>query len=139
MNKPSIFQLRLPFLLTGSVGELHQKLDSLLGNQMIFKELSASLNNKPPLSDQALQLIKDFYNSGASSFLAINTSKTEPTELMLMGDQARGNLNYSDERFLEADLNKLAQLDLLDQDFNGSGDSLYRITRTTQAFVTGLT
>jgi hypothetical protein len=121
-----------------SMGELNQKLDSLLGNQTIFKDISTSINNKPPLSDQAIQLIKDFYNSGASSFLIIKCL-SEPIELMLLGDQARGRLSYSDERFLEADLKELAQLDLLDQDFNGGGDTLYRITRTTQAFVEGLT
>ncbi|MBB6367957.1 hypothetical protein FHR56_003122 [Xanthomonas sacchari] len=100
-----------------------------------FRDIALAVYPGAELSDQALSLIEQFVDSGASKVL---TSRYIDGELVLhILEGGSGNLAYSDPRFIEDDLNTLLEFELLRLDHNGRGDRIYIITRNAVRFVQG--
>jgi hypothetical protein len=100
-----------------------------------FRDIALAVYPGAELSDQALSLIEQFVDSGASKVL---TSRYIGGELVLhILEGGSGHLTYSDSRFIEDDLNTLLEFGLLRLDHNGRGDRIYLITRNAVRFVEG--
>lgn len=84
------------------------------------------------LSDQALDILKQFFESGASSVLEIKAP--DGTGLYFL-DGNKNNIKFSDSRFLEDDLKLLVELRLLRQEFNRKGESIYVLTRAASSLI----
>lgn len=98
-----------------------------------FRGLANALYPDSEMSDQALSLVEQFVDSGASKVLE---SRYIGGNLILMIiEGGSGQLSYSDPRFIEDDLNTLVELGLFRLDHNGKGARMYLITRNAVRFI----
>lgn len=96
-----------------------------------FSSISASVWPNIGLSDQAVDILKQFDASGASKLLKF-TALDGP---ILKFTDAQGIIDISDPRFLEDDLKTLLVTDLLRHDYNSKGHDLYIFTRAASELV----
>ncbi len=98
-----------------------------------FSELAKSISPNSVLSDQAIDILRQFEESGASKM----------SEMRVMGGslyqyvETDGNLDYSDTRFIEDDLNTLVDYGLLRHEHNSQGSNVYIYTRVASDLVRG--
>lgn len=91
--------------------------------------LSLALNPVKTLSDQAISILRQLIDSGASAFVAGRTY--DGPYLVLIGGRG-GEIQFDDERYLDDDLETLARLDVLNLSSNSEGKPMYGITRTAE-------
>lgn len=96
-------------------------------------ELAQSLKPGNKLSDQALSILRQIEKTEASAFLVMKVMKGQIMMMLLDGNG--GQIEYNEPRFLEDDFETLVSLGLLLQDFNGKGESIYRITRQASKLI----
>lgn len=96
-----------------------------------FSELANSVNPNAVLSEQALSILKQFQESGASKALELKVMGG-PQYLFIDAD---GGLEMSEPRFISDDFYILIELGLLRQDYNSKGDNLYVFTRAAERLV----
>ena len=98
-----------------------------------FDSLAKAINPGSVLSEQAIGILRQLHQSGASKVL----------EVKLMGGtkyifvEKNGFLDISEPTFVEDDLRTLFEYGLLRHDFNSKGDNLYIITRAAARLVSG--
>jgi hypothetical protein len=90
-----------------------------------FKEISSALAPNIELSDQAMSILEQLNTSGGSSFLECKTK--QGTSFLFM--DTRGQLDITEQRFVEDDLAQLINLNLLLLDYSSEGNRVFRITR----------
>lgn len=99
-----------------------------------YRGLAQAAHPTAVLSEQAISLLDQFYDSGASKILEVQY--LEGTKSLLIVDgPAGGQLNISDARFLEDDLTSLVELGLLGLDYNGNGDRLFSFRRAAARLI----
>lgn len=126
-------------LLQEQHDELKQRLDSLDAALAAyasalpgFADISGALRPDAVLSQQALSILKQFDESGASKVLGVfDTGRPA----LLCISSARRQIEIDDVRFLEDDLATLVELGLLRHDFTDSGKDLYIFTRAASNLV----
>lgn len=89
-----------------------------------FKEITNAIAPNFALSDQALSILEQFDISGSSSFLECKTYSS--TSFLFDGS---GKLQINEPRFVDDDLIKLVDLQLLNLDYNSKNNRIFRITR----------
>jgi hypothetical protein len=112
--------------------ELDQSFAAMATGSPGFGEIGSALRPESVLSDQAIDLLRQFDSSGATKVLELHTMGG--MQLLCMGGD-RNNLEYEDTRFIEDDLARLVELGLLRCDFNKKGETLYVFTRSASEFV----
>ena len=85
------------------------------------------------LSNQALSLLEQFYDSGATSVMEVKY-QSEATELAVIDGLGNAQIKYAEPRFLEDDLTTLVEFGLLALDFSGSG-RIFKFKRTAAALI----
>ncbi|HFQ5441284.1 TPA: hypothetical protein ACGUPU_002325 [Vibrio vulnificus] len=141
LNNNQVLSLQIKLLLNRNHEEVLaslSKLDNLLmqvasqveGFQGIVKAIEPTIE----LSEQSIDILRQFESSGASKFLEVKT--LNDTTYMFL--DASGNLSISEPRFIEDDLEQLCRLGLLLPDYNGKGDRIFKITRLTISFLDGV-
>jgi len=96
-----------------------------------LKEISEALSQNSGLSDQAFSIIKQLNDSGGSVFLELKMSEGAHYQIM----DANGQIEITEPRFIDDDLEKLCNLGLLIPDLNSSGNRLFRFTRAASKLV----
>src|SRR5690606_2638389 len=86
------------------------------------------------LSDQAISVLRQFVDSNSKSIFRVETMDGE-VNYLLMSD---GNIEYDDDRFIDADVQSLVKNTLIVKENSPSGDSIYGITRQAVAFIDSL-
>ncbi len=86
------------------------------------------------LSDQAISVLRQFVDSNSKSIFRVETMDGE-VNYLLMSD---GNIEYDDDRFIDADVQSLVENMLIVKENSPSGDSIYGITRQAVAFIDSL-
>lgn len=86
------------------------------------------------LSDQAISVLRQFVDSNSKSIFRVETMDGE-VNYLLMSD---GNIEYDDDRFIDADVQSLVENTLIVKENSPSGDSIYGITRQAVAFIDSL-
>lgn len=99
-------------------------LASLMSQVTEFRGLALTMMPAAELSDQAVQILQQLANSKASFFVEMKYAGGCVLSLEL-----GGQIQISEPRFLNDDLEKLICLGLLSLDFGSSGGRIYRITR----------
>ena len=89
------------------------------------------------LSEQAISLLTQFYDSGASRVIVIHHTD-DPTTICIENGPTNGELTYTDTRFLSDDLSILVELGFLDLEHNDIGGHLYSLRRSAARFVEGM-
>jgi hypothetical protein len=133
--------------------ELNQSLRSLLsqGNDVVLKKLesldhilagvaanlddfrsiSIAVHREELLSDEAIEILKQFCDSGSARFLEMKY----PSGIMFLSlDGGSGNIGF-DHRFLEDDLRTLCNIGLLRLDHNSKGDRIFILTRQADRYI----
>lgn len=96
-----------------------------------FSELAQAVNPDALLSEQAVSILEQIQESGA----------TKVIELKMMGGteyifiETSGNIEITEPRFVEDDLKTLVEYGLLRHDYNSKGDNLYISTRAASRLV----
>lgn len=99
-----------------------------------FDVLANAVNPNAVLSTQAVNILEQFQESGATKIL----------ELKMMGGtqykflETSGSLDIADFRFVEDDLKTLIEYGLLRHDYNSKGDNLYIFTRAASRLVSNV-
>lgn len=98
-----------------------------------FDALARSVNPDSVLSEQAINILQQFQEAGASKVLEVKMMGG--TQYMFI--DARGNLDIAEPRFVEDDLRTLLEYGLLRHDYNSKGENLYIFTRAASRLVAG--
>jgi hypothetical protein len=96
-----------------------------------FDSLAQAVNPSSILSEQAISILKQFQDSGASK--ALELKMLSGTEYMFI--DASGKLQINEPRFVDDDLTTLLECGLLRHDYNSKGDKLYIFTRAASRLV----
>jgi hypothetical protein len=112
---------------------LDHLVSSLAGRIDIFANISKSITNDSLFSDQAISILTQFTNSGAKLFMEKKMRTGAPDQYILL-DGAHGQIEYTEPRFIEDDLNALVASGLLRLEFGGKGSRQYFITRNAIEF-----
>tara|TARA_Y100000296_G_C5064800_1_gene201783 strand:- start:110 stop:679 length:570 start_codon:yes stop_codon:yes gene_type:complete len=96
-----------------------------------FSDLAKAVNPSALLSDQAVSILQQFQESGATKVLELKM--LAGTEYVFL--ETSGNLEIVEPRFVEDDLKTLVEYGLLRHDYNSKGDDLYIFTRAASRLV----
>jgi hypothetical protein len=118
-----------------------QKLDAiqeavamLLSRVDEFRGLSTAIAPDAQLSEQAISILRQFYDSGDETLayksfgggdFMLQTDRSEPFEI-------------TDPRFLQDDFEQLVALGLLTIEHNSQGDPLFKLTRSSVRYLQAL-
>jgi len=91
-----------------------------------LKPVAEALHPGSALSEQALDILRQFQKAGASKALSLSDFGG-PSTIFIDGKQ--GNLVIPDERFRDDDLGTLVDLGLLRLEYNSNGRPMYIYTR----------
>ncbi|HVI59378.1 MAG TPA: hypothetical protein VM619_11000 [Luteimonas sp.] len=99
-----------------------------------YRGLAQAAHPTSVLSAQAVSLLQQFHDSGASKILSVQYLDGSRT-LAIVDGPTNGELKITDARFLDDDLSTLVELGLLGLDRNGRGEHLYLYRRAAASFV----
>lgn len=99
-----------------------------------YRGIAEAAHPASVLSTQAISLLQQFYDSGASKILSVQYLDGSRT-LAVVDGPTNGELKITDIRFLDDDLSTLVELGLLGIDKNGRGEKLYLFRRSAASFV----
>lgn len=127
-------------LLAQGIDDIIQKLEALdrimagvAANLDGFKQLSTAVYQNEVLSEEALDILKKFYASGAAKFIETAVmDRGGKTFIPISG--SGGNLYYN-HRFLEDDLLTLCKLGFLELSHNSKGGRIFHLTRLAERYI----
>jgi len=99
-----------------------------------FREI-ASLSRQDKLSDQAIKILKQFYESEGTSLLEIKFRGYTSFQVL---DGQGGMIEIHEERFLDDDLSNLCELGFFLPNVNKQGHRVFRLTRQAALFISQL-
>ncbi|MGP5647379.1 hypothetical protein ACTXPO_01890 [Psychrobacter celer] len=131
--------------LSAFIGQNHDEVMSQLSklnNLMVsvasrmdgLSGLALKFNDTYGLSDQAINVLRQFVNSKSKSIYRVETIDGE-VNYLLMSD---GNIEYDDSRFIDADVQSLVDNKLITKEALSSSDFSYGITRQAVVFIESL-
>ena len=104
---------------------LQTEIDNILNSPALIS------NQDTKLSEQAISILRQFVNSGAEDFFYANFGGGT----FSLGWEAGNEIEITELRFLEDDLDKLVQLELLSPQYTGSETIRFRLTRNAVKFL----
>ncbi|HCG5558620.1 TPA: hypothetical protein ACX3GK_004642 [Vibrio parahaemolyticus] len=138
LNNNHILSLQVKQLLNRNHDEVIKSLASLdnLLMQLAcqfenFKGIVKAIEPSIDLSNQAVDILRQFERSGASTFLEVSDS-SGTSYLFLDGS---GELTISEPRFLNDDLIQLCKLGLLEPGYSSKGSRTFNITRLSISYL----
>lgn len=102
-----------------------------------YRGLAQATHPAYVLSAQAISILQQFHDSGASKILSVQYLDGSRT-LAIVDGPTNGELEITDARFLDDDLSTMVELGLLGLDHNGRGEHMYLFRRAAANFVEGL-
>jgi hypothetical protein len=117
----------------------HEELKNLIVNTAALQNEVNNFLNSPALasnqdaklSEQAISILRQFVNSGAESFFYANYGGGT----FSLGWEAGTEIEITELRFLDDDLDKLVQLGLLSPQHTGGETIWFRLTRSAVKFL----
>lgn len=112
---------------------LNDSMISLASHMQGLGSIALSFDSNNGLSDQAVDVLRQFVKSGSSKLHHMkNTSGRGGDYYMLEGGP---NVEYSEPRFIEDDINKLVTSGLITLALGSKGGKIYKITRQAVRFI----
>lgn len=99
-----------------------------------FRDIARVAYPDSSLSAQAVSILEQFYDSGATTVLEMQFFSGETSLAVVDGPDNRC-FQFDEQRFIRDDLTTLVEFGLLDLSYNNSGGRLFRFKRTAAAFV----
>ncbi|AOH37501.2 hypothetical protein BGP89_09060 [Luteimonas sp. JM171] len=114
------------------LSSLDKSLASVASGIDLYRGLAASIHPEALLSEQAMSVLGQFYDSGASKLLE---GKMMSGVILLFIDGKNGTVEFPEPRFIEDDLDTLLSLGLLGLTHNGKGERVFKFTRAAAVLV----
>lgn len=121
--------------LDSSLAQIGDALAAFTSTLEGFSGLSQSLIPSAKLSNQAVQILKDFEQAQAGEALIVESSADDPHLIFL---DVNGGVEIAEPRFLKNDLETLVALGLLTYGRNSNGKTTFIYTRAASRYVAGL-
>ena len=96
-----------------------------------FDVLAREVNPDASLSPQAVNILEQFQEAGATKVLEIKMMGGTIYQFL----EVSGSLEITEQRFVEDDLKTLVEYGLLRHDYNSKGDNIYIFTRAASRLV----
>jgi len=112
---------------------LDKALASYASGFAAFRDIAGAAHPSSPLSQQAVSILEQFNDSGASGMLEHHTF--DGIGFAYLDAKAPSQLLFEEPRFVEDDMNTLLELGLLDLSHNKSGNRIFKFTRAAARFV----
>lgn len=112
---------------------IDNKLGNILSADSLFNPLVQSLAPLNGLSEQAINILRQFENAEASTVIEQHYIGDETAYIFM--DGKAGTLEYSDARFIEDDFSVLVGLGLLRLESGKSGGKIYKFTREASKLI----
>jgi hypothetical protein len=112
-------------LMIQKLDGIHELVATLLSRVDEFRGLSLALAPDSQLSDQAVSILRRFFDSGDETLAYASFG---PGQFMLQSDRGEP-FTINDARFLQSDFKQLVALGLLTVEHNSNGDPLFHLTR----------
>ena len=110
---------------------INTTLASLTSHVSEFRGLTLNLVPSAELSEQAVSILRQLVESGSSYFTKMAMRFGPMLHL-----ESGGQIQYTEQRFLNDDLDKLVSLHLLTESLSSSGrEKIFRITREAVRFI----
>ena len=126
-------QTEIDKLLRSDHAEMIQKLDQiaeillrLMSRTDQFRGLALAIAPNIDLSEQAISILRQLIESGCSAFACLKLEESG-AHLQLLNNG--GSMEVAEPRFLEDDLSRLAELQLLRPELNSQGLPIFHLTR----------
>lgn len=113
--------------------QLDQGMASLSAGIENLSDVAAAIHPESVLSVQALGLLRQLEDRGANKIHVLSGDPGSPQLLATGAD--KGNLNYSEPRFIHGDLETLVKLELLREDVSAKGRPILWVTRKASQVV----
>jgi hypothetical protein len=120
-------------LMLQKLDQIQDMLIKLLGRTEEFKGLALAMAPDTQLSDQAVLVLRQLVESAHKKFVYSDYGGDQWCLQFIDGEQEP--MEALNPRFIEDDLNQLANLQLLTVEYNADGTGLYGITRSAVKFV----
>ncbi|MEL0620482.1 hypothetical protein [Psychrobacter proteolyticus] len=95
--------------------------------------IASSFAPNSGLSEQAVDVLRQFVESGSVRILHIQTQSYEGVDNIYSLDN--GGIEYSEPRFIETDIDSLVNAGLITMTKGNNGGGIYRITRQAVSFI----
>lgn len=125
-------------IIIAKLESLDSSLASVAAHLDGFKDIALAVRPNCKLSDQAVSILRQLYDSGGSKFLEIKHMGGGAYQILDATMEPK-QITPQDPRFLEDDLLSLCEFGFLRQDFNSRGSRLFHITRPAATFITSVT
>lgn len=121
------------------IDELNRVMLDIAARSNLFSGLVHVSGYRPELSEQAISILQQFVDSGASELWEFrNSDSAMPTSrYILIG--VHKDLRIDDSQFVDDDFAKLIEMEFLrDNGTDSRGNKKFRITRQAQQFIEGI-
>lgn len=119
--------------VVASLNALDSSITTLASQMSAFRGLASAIAPGSQLSEQAISVLRQLNDSGGS--VIIEVKLMVGPEYQVLDSERPTHINVDDPRFIDDDLQKLCQLDLLRPDVNSKGGRLFRITRLSVQYL----
>ena len=114
--------------LVEKLNRLDRLLSSIAGRVEDFSGLAKSIHRESMLSEQAISILKQLVNSGATMFMEMKNHRGDPDEYILV-KRGAGQIEYHEPQFIEDDLQVLVTSGLLHLSYGEKGTRRFQVTR----------
>ena len=112
---------------------LNDLMVSIASHMQGLGNIASSFAPNSGLSEQAVDVLRQFVESGSVRILHIQTQSYEGIDNIYSLDN--GGIEYSEQRFIEADIDSLVNAGLITMTKGNNGGGIYRITRQAVSFI----
>lgn len=116
------------------LGSLDKTLATITSGIDQYRGIAQVAYPSSDLSPQAISVLEQFYDSGATAVLEAKIL-AGTILLMVIDGLGNGQIEFTDPRFIQDDLETLVGLGFLALDFNRQGQRIFKFKRTAAAFV----
>lgn len=122
-------------VMLSKLGEIERMLSTLLSRVSGFDQLARTLHPQWELSDQALEILTMFAESGAQLMVVLSAQDGPMFGFPVPGTGKLPMYKPGEARFFEDDMASLVSLGLVTQDYGSRGDPQFRLTRVGARYV----
>ena len=119
-------------IIITKLNSIDEIVSNIASNIEGLSEIIRAIKPNLGISEQCISLLKQLYESGASSFMEV---KDRQNKYLQLHDGGSGDIHFDEPRFLEDDLTTLVDYEFLRLEFIGSDSRVFHLTRQAVEFL----
>ena len=112
---------------------LNNLMVSLASHMQGLGSIASSFNANSGLSDQAIDVLRQFVKSGSSKMHYMKNTSGRGGDFYIL--EGAPNIEYSEQVFIEDDVSSLVSTGLITMSIASNGKPIYKITRQAYSFI----